>query len=163
MFKNYFKTAFRNLTRNKIYSFINIAGLSIGLACTMFIMLYVKDEVSFDRFHKNMNHIYRIARKSNGNNVNGTTGFLQGPRFTQNVPGIKSFVRVQGGAEDIKKGAEVLEQGGVLHVDSNFLSVFTFPLLSGSPATCLTEPHSIVLSEDAAKKYFATADALDKV
>jgi len=163
MIKNYFKTAFRNLARNKVYSFINIAGLSIGLACTMFIMLYVKDEVSFDRFHKNVNHIYRIARKANGINLNGTTGFLQGPRFTQNVPGIKSFVRVQGGAEDIKKGTEVQEQSGVLHVDSNFFSVFTFPLLSGSPATCLTEPHSIVLSEDAAKKYFATTDAVGKV
>ena len=163
MFKNYFKTAFRNLARNKVYSFINIAGLSIGLACAMFIMLYVKDEVSFDRFHKNVNNIYRIARKSNGNNVNGTTGFLQGPRFTQNVPGIKSFVRVQGGAEDIKNGTEVQEQDGVLHVDSNFFSVFTFPLLSGNPATCLTEPHSIVLSEDAAKKYFATTDAVGKV
>jgi putative ABC transport system permease protein len=163
MFKNYFKTAFRNLERNKVYSFINIAGLSIGLACAMFIMLYVKDEVSFDRFHKNVNHIYRIARKSNGNNVNGTTGFLQGPRFSQNVPGIKSFVRVQGGAEDIKKETEVQEQGGVLHVDSNFFSVFTFPLLSGNPATCLKDPHSIVLSEDAAKKYFATTDAVGKV
>ena len=76
----------------------------------MLIMLYVKDEVSFDRFHKNVNNIYRIARKANGNNINGSTGFLQGPRFTQNVPGIKSFVRVQGGAEDIKKGTEVQEQ-----------------------------------------------------
>jgi putative ABC transport system permease protein len=163
MFKNYFKIAFRNLARNKIYSFINIAGLGIGLACALLIMLYVKDEISFDRFHKNVNHIYRIARKSNGNNVNGTTGFLQGPRFTQNVPGVKSFVRVQGGAEDIKKGTEVQEQDGVLSVDSNFFSVFTFPLLSGNPETCLTEPHSIVLSEDAAKKYFATTDAVDKV
>ena len=163
MLKNYFKTAFRNLKRNKVYSFINIAGLSIGLACAMLIMLYVKDEVSFDRFHKNVNHIYRIARKSNGNNVNGTTGFLQGPRFTQNVSGMKSFVRVQGGAEDIKKENEVQEQNGVLHVDSNFFSVFTFPLLSGNPATCLTEPHSIVLSEDAAKKYFATTDVVGKV
>ena len=86
MFKNYFKTAFRNLKRNKIYSFINVAGLTIGLACAMLIMLYVKDEVSFDRFHKNVNNIYRIARKSK-QNENGSTGFLQGPRFTQNVPG----------------------------------------------------------------------------
>ena len=163
MFKNYFKTAFRNLERNKIYSFINIAGLSIGLACAMLIMLYVKDEVSFDRFHKNVNNIYRIAKKSKDNSENGITGFLQGPRFTQNVPGIKSFVRVQGGTEDIKKGTEVQEQDGVLYVDSNFFSVFTFPLLSGNPTTCLTEPHSIVLSEDAAKKYFATTDAVGKV
>src|SRR6185437_1646431 len=162
MIKNYFKSAFRNFARNKIYSFINVAGLSIGLACAMLIMLYVKDEVSFDRFHKNVNNIYRIAKKSK-HGENGSTGFLQGPRFSQNVPGIKSFVRVEGGAEDIKKGAEVLEQDGVLSVDSNFFSVFTFPLLSGNPKTCLTEPHSIVLSEDAAKKYFATTDAVGKV
>src|SRR6478735_6726259 len=169
MFNNYFparhfvKTAFRNIKRNKVYSFINIAGLSIGLACTMLILLYVKDEVSFDRFHKNVNHIYRIGRKSNGNNVNGTTGFLQGPGFAQNVPGIKSFVRVQGGAEDIKTETGVQEQNGILHVDPNFFSVFTFSLLSGNPETCLTEPHSIVLSENAAKKYFATTDAVGKV
>jgi putative ABC transport system permease protein len=163
MFENYFKTAFRNLARNKVYSVINIAGLSIGLACAILIMLYVKDEVSFDRFHKNVNNIYRIARRSKGNKENGSTGFLQGPRFTQNVPGIRSFVRVQGGAEDIKKGTELLEQDGMLHVDSNFFSVFTLPLLSGNPATCLTEQHSIVLSEDAAKKYFATTDVVGKV
>ena len=68
MFKNYFKTAFRNLARNKIYSFINIVGLSLGLACAMLIMLYVKDEASFDRFHKNVNNIYRIASKTTKGN-----------------------------------------------------------------------------------------------
>ena len=162
MFRNYLKTALRNLERNKIYSFINVAGLTIGLTCAMLIMLYVKDEVSFDRFHKNGSDIYRIAKKTK-HGENGSTGFLQGPRFTQNVPGIKSFVRVQGGAENIKNETIVQEQNGVLHVDSNFFSVFTFPLLSGNPATCLTEPHSIVLSEDAAKKYFATTDAIGKV
>src|SRR5688572_15340782 len=162
MFKSYFKTAFRNLERNKVYSFINIFGLSIGLACAILIMLYVKDEISFDRFHKNVTHIYRIAKKTK-QNYNGSTGFLQGPRFTQNVPGIRSFVRVQGGAEDIKNGTEVQEQNNALHVDSNFLSVFNFPLLSGNPQTCLTEPHSIVLSEDAAKKYFSTTNAVGKV
>ncbi|QMW07049.1 ABC transporter permease [Spirosoma foliorum] len=159
MLKNYLKIALRNLLKNKVYSFINIAGLSIGLACAILIMLYVKDEVSFDRFHEHVNTIYRIER----NHKNGSTGFLQGPRFTQNIPGIKSFVRVQGGAVDIKKGAEVQEQGMVLYVDSNFFSVFTFPLLAGNLKTCLLEPHSIVLNEDVAKKYFNTTDAVGKV
>src|SRR5882724_4018191 len=163
MFKNYFKTAFRNLARNKVYSFINIAGLSLGLACAMLIMLYVKDEVSFDRFHKNVNNIYRIASMSGKNEQKmGSTGPLQGPRFTQNVPGIASFVRVSNGHEQIKKGNYVQIQD-LVYVDSNFFSVFTFPLLSGIPKTCLTEPHSIVLSEDAARKYFATTDAAGKV
>src|SRR5664279_1341464 len=97
MFKNYFKTAFRNLARNKVYSFINIAGLSLGLACTMLIMLYVKDEVSFDRFHKNIHNIYRIVSELSRGEKMVSTGALQGPRFTQNVPGITSFVRVKNG------------------------------------------------------------------
>ncbi|MFT3700858.1 MAG: ABC transporter permease [Agriterribacter sp.] len=165
MFRNYFKTAFRNIARNNVYSFINIAGLSIGLACAMLIMLYVKDEVSFDRFHKNVNNIYRIASKSSFQGLerkSGFTGLLQGPRFTQHVPGIKSFVRVSGGSEDIKKGTEIQAQD-VLRVDSSFFSVFTFPLLSGNPKTCLTDPHSIVLNEDAAKKQFGTTDAVGKI
>jgi len=161
MFKNYFKSAYRNLARNKVYSFINIAGLSLGLACAMLIMLYVKDEVSFDRFHENVSNIYRVVSQRKENKI-PVTGLLQGPRFTQNVPGIKSFVRVDSRYEDIKTGITVQSQR-VLHVDSNFFSVFTFPLLSGNPETCLTEPNSIVLSEDLAKKKFNTTDAAGKV
>ena len=132
MLKNYFKTAWRNLQRNKIYSLINIAGLSLGLASAMLIMLYVKDDVSFDRFHKNVSHIYRVVSKSKHNGTeqkNSITGFLQGPRFTQNVPGIQSFVRLQSSALDIKTGMEVHSQS-LLYVDSNFFSVFTLPLLN---------------------------------
>jgi putative ABC transport system permease protein len=165
MIKNYFKTAFRNLSRNKIYSFINISGLSIGLACAMLIMLYVKDEVSFDKFHKNVNNIYRVVTESSDNGIkhkDPNTGYLQGPRFAQNIPGIQSFVRVQSGSEDIKTGTEVQAQD-LLYVDSSFFSVFTFPLLSGDSKTCLKEPHSIVLSEDAAKKQFGTTDAVGKI
>ncbi len=165
MFKNYFKSAWRNLARNKVYSFINVAGLSLGLACAMLIMLYVKDEVSFDRFHKNVNNIYRVVLKSNQQGQEkeiSNTGFLPGPRFTQNIPGIESFVRVENGVEDIEKGTEVQSQS-LLYVDSNFFSIFTFPLLSGNAKTCLSEPHSIVLSEDAAKKYFATTDAVGEI
>ena len=161
MFTNYFKTAFRNLGRNKIYSFINIAGLSLGLACAMLILLYVKDEVSFDRFHKNATNIYRIVSQRKENKISAT-GLLQGPRFTQNVPGIKSFVRVDNRYKDIKTGTDVQSQN-LLYVDSNFFSVFTFPLLSGDAKTCLTEPHSIVLSENAAKKQFGTTDGVGKI
>src|SRR5215470_3693884 len=102
MFKNYFKIAWRNLSRNKIYTFINVAGLSIGLACAMLIILYVKDEVSYDRFHTNVNSIYRICNQSldkdgTKGNKDGNTGYLQGPRFAANIPEIRSFVRVQSG------------------------------------------------------------------
>ena len=136
----------------------------MGLACAMLILLYVKDEVSFDQFHNNVNHIYRIVSKTKHNGVEykgGNTGFLQGPRFTQNVAGLESFVRIQSGAEDIKTGTEIQSQD-LLYVDSNFFSVFTFPLLSGDAKTCLKEPHSIVLSQDEAKKRFGTTDAVGK-
>lgn len=164
MFKNYFKTTWRNLVRNKIYASINIMGLSIGIACAMLIMLYVKDEASFDNFHKNGNNIYRIVTRSTHNGTeykDANTGFLQGPRFKQNVPGISSFVRVQSGSEDIKKGTEVQSQD-LLYVDSSFFSVFSFPLINGDAKTCLTEPNSIVLSEDEAKKQFGSTDIIGK-
>ena len=165
MFKNYLTIALRNLSRNKVYSFINIAGLSIGLACAMLIILYVKDEVSFDKFHSNINNIYRIVSKSkhNGEEYKSShTGYLQGPRFAQHVPGIQSFVRVQSGREDVQLGSEVKSQE-LLYVDSAFFSVFTFPLLHGDARNCLKDPSSIVLSEDEAIKHFGTADAVGKI
>ncbi len=165
MLKNYFKIALRNLQRNKVYSFINIAGLSLGLACAMLIILYLKDEVSFDRFHQNVNHIYRIVSTNyfeGKEQKDGNTGFFQGPRFTQNVPGIEKFVRLQQGTEDIKSGTDVQSQD-LLYVDSSFFNVFTFPLIHGNPGTCLKDPHSVVISEKEAKKRFGTKDAIGKI
>jgi putative ABC transport system permease protein len=166
MFRNYFKIALRNVQRNKIYSFINIAGLSLGLAAAMLIILYVKDEVSYDHFQKNIGNIYRITftmlNKDGGvEHRDGITGYLQGPGFTGNVPGIQSFVRIQSGGVDIKKGTDVNSKE-MLKADSSFFSVFSFPLLSGNPKTCLSNPYSVVLSEDEAKKQFGTTDAIGK-
>ena len=165
MFKNYFKIALRTLQRNKIYSFINIAGLGLGLACAMLIILYVKDEVSYDRFHQNVNNIYRIVSTNyfeGKEHKDGNTGLLQGPRFSQNVPGIEKFVRVQQGTEDIKTGTEVHSQD-LLYADSSFFNVFTFPLIHGNPKTCLKDPHSVVISEKEAIKRFGTKDAIGKM
>lgn len=167
MIKNYFIIALRNLARNKIYAFINIAGLSIGLACAMLIILYVKDEVSYDRFHTDVARIYRVVSQGydkNGKkgNDNDNTGYFQGPRFTANVPGINAFVRVQSGRTDIKKGTEVSSQE-FLYADSNFFSIFSFPLVDGDPKSCLKDKHSIVLSTDAAEKQFGTTDAVGKI
>ena len=166
MIKNYFKTAIRNLFRNKIYSFINIAGLSLGLACAMLIILYIKDEVSYDRFHANAANIYRVVTqevKEDGSkgDKDGNSGYFQGPRFTANIPELRSFVRIQSGAEDIKNQNDV-KSLEVLYADSNFFSVFSFPLLSGNAKNALLEPNSVVLSEDEAKKQFGTVQALGK-
>lgn len=166
MFKNYFKTAFRNFRRNKVYSIINILGLSLGLACGMLIILYVKDEVSYDRFHENVGQIYRIGMKrvqpdGSTQSMGGYTGYFQGPRFTANIPEIKAFVRIQSNQKDIKTGTEIKSQN-IHFVDSNFFTVFSFPLLSGNPRTALLGPNSVVISEDIARKQFGTTDALGK-
>src|SRR5579871_6138135 len=166
MLKNYFITAFRNLFRNKVYSFINVLGLSLGLASAMLIILYVKDETSFDRFHANVQNIYRVVSKEvdvNGKTkgVSGNTGIMQGPKFTAKVPGIKSFARIQESYMDIQKGTDVQSEE-VFYVDSNFLEMFSFPAVSGNPRTALLQPNSVVLSEDEAKKQFGNADAINK-
>jgi putative ABC transport system permease protein len=166
MFRNYFTTAVRNLFRNKIYSFINILGLSLGLACAMLIILYIKDETSFDRFHANVNNIYRIATEEvapDGSikNKMGITGIFQGPRFTANVPAIKSFSRYVESYRDMQTGTEVQSQQ-IFSVDSNFLSMFSFQVIEGNLKTALLLPHSLVISEAEAKKHFGNAEALNK-
>src|SRR3569833_1504639 len=129
MFSNYFKTAFRNLWRNKVFSIINITGLSVGLACCMLIFLYAKDELSFDRFHENANRIYHLTAdfKSPDGNVNKTSssGMMPGPNFTAQVPEIETFVRVQSASFTIRQATEVFDQEA-LYADSNFFSVFSF-------------------------------------
>lgn len=166
MFRNYFKTAFRNLFRNKIYSFINITGLSIGLACVMLIILYVKDELSYDRFQEQRDHIYRVVNKwikpdGSIESMNSNSGFLQGPRFKAGVPEIGAFVRLQSDQRDIKIKNDIRSEQ-VFSTDSNFFSVFSFPLLSGNPKTALLQPNSIVISEDMAEKQFGAKNALGK-
>jgi len=166
MFQNYFKIAIRNLWKNKVYSIINIVGLSIGLTGCMLIYLYTKDEVSYDRFHVNHPTIYRIVNEwfnPDGSLMHGdgVTGNFQGPKFKEKIPEIAAFVRLQADFRDVKKATEV-KGYEMLKVDSNFFEVFTFPLLSGDPRTALQNPNSIVISEDMAKLFFGTTQALNK-
>jgi putative ABC transport system permease protein len=166
MLRNYLLTAWRNLIHNRVYSVINIAGLSLGLTCVMLIVLYVKDEVSYDRFHKGVDNVCRITVGVNdpftGMRKFGITGFLQGPQFAANIPGIKSFTRVRNGHVDVqtKDGVQSLPY---LRADSNFFSVFSFPLLRGDARTALAAPGAVVLSEDEARRQFGTEDAVGKV
>lgn len=166
MFSNYFKTAFRNLWRSKVFSLINIVGLSVGLGCCMLIFLYAKDELSFDRFHKNAKRIYHLTAdfKSPDGQVkkSSITGMMPGPNFTAQVPEIESFVRVGKENFTTRQGANIFDQE-VLYADSNFFSFFTFPMLEGNPATALKDVHSVVLSEEIAEKYFGKQKALGKL
>jgi putative ABC transport system permease protein len=166
MFRNYFITAIRNLLRNKIYSVINILGLSFGLACAMLIILYVKDEVSYDRFNEKKDQIYRITAQMLDEQrhevfKSGKTGMLHGPSFKQDIPEINEFVRVSKDEHVIKVDDKIFNQP-VIFADDNFFSVFSFPLISGDPKKVLTNLNSMVVSDEIAKKYFGTTEVVGK-
>jgi len=166
MLRNYFKSAFRNLWRNKTFSLIKVLGLSIGLTVCMLILLYTKDEISYDRFHENKAQLYRIVQTmkfgENPEKTIGVTTEVIGGSFAKEIPEIEQFTRVNGWTVMAKKDNDLFSESS-LTVDDNFFSVFTFPLVGGSKETALKDPHSVVLSMDMAKKYFGTADAIGRV
>jgi len=166
MIKNYFKTAIKTMMRNKTYTAINIFGLSIGLACVMLIVLYIKDEVSFDRFQKNGAQIYRLVQ--DGHRPDGTefksgfTGAVQGETFKQQIPEIQEMCRINGGGEElVKKGAEVLSEK-MLYADKSFFKIFSFPLLKGNPKTALNNTSNVVVTTEIGKKYFGNQNPIGK-
>lgn len=165
MIKNYLTIAWRNLWRHKILSFINISGLSLGLACCILIILYTKDEISFDRFHKNEDRLARLTcllTDTDGKkNKIGDASMIQGATFKEEIPEIEDFVRVNNRRFLVKNGNETFNDNASW-VDDNFFSIFTFPLLSGDPKTALKDPNSIVLTDETAKKYFGTTDVIGK-
>ncbi|MES2133096.1 MAG: ABC transporter permease, partial [Bacteroidota bacterium] len=153
------------MLRNKFFSVINILGLSVGLACCMLIFLYAKDEVSFDQFHANKDHIYRITAdliNSKRTDKQGSTGMMPGPEFKRNLPEIVDFVRIKPGYFNIKQGNDVLEQE-VLYADDNFFSVFSFPFIYGNPTAVLKDLHSVVISESFAQKSFGKQNPMGKL
>ena len=165
MIKNYLKTAWRNLIKSKMFSLINIAGLAIGLTCCMLIVLYNKDDASYDRFHKNKNELYTVVATISGDkgiHKLGVTNSPVGPSFKEALPEIKAFVRLQGDHYIVKKGTEAFDQE-VVHADTNFFSVFSFPLLEGDPSAVLQSANSVVLTDEMAMKYFGTVHALGKI
>jgi len=167
MFRNYLTIALRTIARNRVFSLINIVGLSIGLACCLLILLYAKDELSFDRFQKNNAQLYRITRhvvdkKHSMDMTMGISGMIQGPAFKSAIPGIAAYVRTNPNYLTLRKGKETFQQW-VTWVDDNFFTVFSFPLLSGSAEKVLTDPYSVVITDEMAKKYFGTADAVGRV
>jgi putative ABC transport system permease protein len=163
MIKNYFKIAFRNLWRNKVFSVIKILGLSMGLTVCMLIFLYTKDEISYDRFHKNKAQLYRIIQTwTMGNDPPQTIGItngILGEAFASEIPDVRQFVRINGEAVTVRRNNEVFTENP-LFVDDNFFTVFSFRVAEGNKRTALKDRHSIVLSRNMAQKYFGTEDAL---
>lgn len=164
MIKNYTKITFRNLKKHKFYSFINITGLAIGIACCLIIFLWTQNELGYDRFHENAGELYRIAQESpQGGKVFhfAATPSGLGPFLKEQYPEIIHSARHTPTRWDIGR-KEIHFRERVALVDESFLQMFSFPLLEGTPQAALEDPYSIVISEEMKKKYFAGEDPLGK-
>lgn len=166
MYKSYFKIAFRSLLSKKIYSSINILGLSIGMACCLLIFQYVAFEYSFDAFNENQN-IYRVIQKSvrgGGESETGATfGWAMGPALAQEVPEVASYVRLHPEYDNAiianpSQPDKAFEEQWVYYADSTFFKIFSYPVVSGNSEHALAEPGTVMLSESTAKKYFGDED-----
>ena len=162
MLSNYIKVALRNLLKYKIYSFINIVGLAVGLACTLFILLWVQDELSYDRFHENAERIHRVAFTYRPLNLNRyhQPGALAS-YLKQNYPEIEQATFVFSGENKLSyRQTGFFERG--MYVQPDFLTMFSFPLIRGSQTSALADPNSILITAKLSKKIFGTEDPLGK-
>ena len=166
MFKNYFKTALRNLSKNKFYTSINIIGLAVGLATCLLIFLYVVDELSYDKYNANADRIYRVNNeiKFNGNYLDlAQVPAVMGPTMLREMPQVQQYVRMNWhGSFLVKKGNENIQEQRVAYADSTLFDVFTLPVIAGDAKTALKDYHSLVITETIAKKYFNSTDVVGK-
>ncbi len=163
MLKNYIKIALRNLWKHRVFSFINILGLTVGMTACFLIFLYVKFELSYDAFNSKADRIYRIVCDlKTPSDVMHPAGpsWAVGAHIALDFPQIETAVRTSGGSLLVRKGNIKFQENETQFADSNFFQMFDFPLLKGDPKTCLKEPLSLVFSESAAKKYFGDQDPI---
>ena len=167
MFKNYLKIAARNFLKYKAYSFINIAGLAIGIACCILILLYVQDELSYDRYHQNAEQIYRVVVDENdeGRVRRRASSFIpMAPALAASFPEISRAVRVFPRSVTVALGREkIFQEDRFFLVDSTFFEVFSFNFLQGNAPNALTEPAGLIITAATAKKYFGAENAVGKI
>jgi len=162
MIKNYLKTAFRNLARNKGYAFINVLGLAVGIAASLLIFLVIQFESSFDDFHKKKNSIYRICTRfytQDGFDYAGGVSFPTAKALRIDLPQIKEVASIyrNGGQITIEnKNSELkkLNEDNFFYAEPEFFKMFDFAWLEGSPETTLKDPNSVALTQTTAEKYF---------
>jgi putative ABC transport system permease protein len=165
MIRNYLKIAWRNLLRNKSFSIINISGLAVGMATTILILLWITHEVSYDRFHENKDRIYEAWNVNERNGVIqkwSTTPKVLARTLMKDFPEVEQTARVNWASNLLFSIGDkrLLSKGNL--VDSNFLQIFSFPLLKGNPETALLDGHSIVITEKLAKRLFGNEDPMGK-
>jgi len=169
MLKNYIKTALRSFLHNKSFSFINIFGLAIGFACSLLIFLFVQDEISYDRFNNDADHIYRVVKdfvNDDGSRLpDATTPPALATAMKFQMPEVAEATRVYPNWGDnylISYGNKKITEEKLYRVDSSFFKVFTFPIISGDNKSPFRDINSIVLTQTAARRYFGEQDPIGK-
>src|SRR3954463_1112467 len=165
MFKNYFKTAFRSVRKNKLYAAINIVGLTVGIAACLLIGVYIMHELSYDKFNVNANRIVRATMEySSAGTVNtvATTGTKVGPQFKRTFPEVEEYVRTFITHNIVKSRDKIFDEPRILYADPAFFKIFSFHIVEGDAATALDAPDKIVITQSMAKKYFGDQDVLGK-
>jgi putative ABC transport system permease protein len=163
MLKNYLKIAFRNLRKHKLYAAINVTGLAVGLACCLLILLFVRDELSYDQFHANADRIYRVEMEVQGSDEVerwDVTLFSVATNLPEAVPGVEDIVRVQPASRPLmaRTGTETrFYEDHVISTEPAFFDIFDFELVQGT-AVALAQPNTVILSESAAARYFPGED-----
>ena len=165
MFKNYLKITFRNILRNKTYSLLNVFGLAIGIACAALILLWVEDELNYNHFFPNRNNLYIVKDKQTYEGKTSVFDATPGPlakAIKAEIPGIKATARLTWGNDMLFSLADksIFENGR--YVDAAFLNMFSIPFIKGNAATAFTQLHSVVVSEEMAKKFYGTTDIIGK-
>ena len=158
MWRNFFNVAIRNIRKNKIFSLINMSGLAIGLASAILIILFIGQEISFDRFNKKSDQIYRMYVDGNigGQNFRGAwTSYTMAPTLTKEIESIEQFVRIEMLPQQLvwHKDVKIVEDN-LIYADSSFFDIFSINLLYGDPASVLSHPNSVVLTRSKALLYF---------
>ena len=169
MLKNYFKIAWRNLWKNKTSTFINIVGLSTGLICFILIFLFVQNEFSYDKMHKDPEQVYRVVKdfvNDDGSRIpDATTPPALAPMLQKDIPEVAQVTRLfpsWGRRYVLEVNSKKFNEQDLIRVDSNFFTVFTFPIIKGDKNTPLHKPRTIVLTETSSKKYFGETDPIGK-
>ncbi len=161
MLYNYLKIALRNIVKHKGYSFINVFGLAIGIACCLLIFLFVKDELTYDHFHSKVDRIYRVASTLSfaGNETTmGSNGFPEGQAYLEGIPEVENMVRLDNDQAIIQKGDDYISQTGLIYTDQSIFDIFDFEVLDGSSDNALSGLSNIVITERTAIKYFGKTE-----
>jgi len=165
MILTYFKIAFRRLQKSRLYTLINLVGLTVGISSCLLIGLFIINELSYDRFNQNADRIVRMTMQfgEGGKEKYALTGTKAGPQLQRTFPQVESFVRTINGSVVMKYGSQMYIEKRFVYADSSFFKIFSFPLLEGDPKTALDAPNKVVITQSMAKKYFGNDEPIGKI